>query len=167
MNTDPKAAADNQEWTADRVREILYAAPFDTVGHQNLADAINASITAEREKVRIASKVMESDRLAIADRDEQLAAEREKFLVEHEVQLSWKRQCSKLREQLAAVEKSGRNTGWNEGREHERKCAAAAQQPLVDALKFCLSTIRHEHGSSQMRACIMGDAALSKVKEGK
>ncbi len=48
-----------------------------------------------------------------------------------------------------------------------RDAIAAAQQPLVDALTLCLSAIRHEPGSSEMRACIEGDAALAKVKEGK
>ncbi len=32
-----------------------------------------------------------------------ITAEREKFRIEHEVQLSWKRQCGKLREQLATT----------------------------------------------------------------
>jgi hypothetical protein len=49
----------------------------------------------------------------------------------------------------------------------ERDQLRVTQQALVEALTLCLSAIRHEPGSSEMRACIKGDALIAKVKEGK
>lgn len=95
------------KWTRTKVAEVFSENGNGDLGRgfDNIAKAINAALAAsergrkgfihsieeargmfaesqkqlaaERETVRLANKIMESDRLAIADRDDQLAAEQE------------------------------------------------------------------------------------------
>ncbi len=84
-------------------------------------------LASERERADKNANVIEATALELHDVRQQLAAERE-----HARKLLDGAISDNLR-RLAAVEKSGRNTGWNEGREHERKCAAAMRAKVKEA----------------------------------
>jgi hypothetical protein len=70
-------APTQEPWTVEQVKAMMLNWCGENDGYQIVASRHNAALAAERETVRLANKIMESDRLAIADRDEQLAAVKE------------------------------------------------------------------------------------------
>jgi hypothetical protein len=70
---------------------------------------------------------------------------------------------------LSALDKHDaavRSQGWNEGREHERKCTEAVRKPLVDALEFAHKVLMQPNCDIDTAIGTITDA-LAKVKEGK
>ncbi len=94
MSDQPKPTG---EWTPEWLRRTVAICWGEHKPDNEIICRLhNAALAAERERCEGLANAVEV-------LEDKLDVEREKFRVEHEVQLSWKRQCSKLREQLAAA----------------------------------------------------------------
>lgn len=156
--------------------------------HENtkgICDILNEQLAAEREKVKGLHAACRAERAganeAEAARDEviRLLEYKEKQLAaaqaaikEHNCDPNY--DCPHIEADNAAFDAAMsklaaevQTTVTNSFKKRIELEVAAAHKPLVDALKLCLSALRHEDGSSQMRACIAADVQLAKVKEGK
>ncbi len=178
-NAQPKPTTGEQEWPdapvmTERQQQIVKDLAVKIVNHANtsvrerlIAVAINAALAAEQEKADNLFKVARKHCIENKQLRSELAAAQAAIIEATGMRLH-------DRKALDAAIAAAVQAKAHEWIERSHRLIAVAQQPLVDALKLCLSAIRHEPGSSEMRACIEGDLLLAKaeprstrVKEGK
>jgi hypothetical protein len=96
MSDQPKPTTG--EWTPESVRLL---AVVNTKGAEKIANAHNAALAAEREKVQKLQDQVARDAVNLVNLGQQLAAEREKRRIDLEHILDLDRTNQRLREQLA------------------------------------------------------------------